>query len=159
MTVGSNEAWTSASQNPNDQINAGGYDPLDSRVMVNVSGIYQLPGSVSFSSRLAHYSGQPLRRVYQLTRTIVPGLGQTSQDVQLAPRGTFRRPDQTLWDVRVGRQFRGARGATIEPLLEVYNVLNENGSLTEVETVGPTLGFISRNIDGRLVRFSVRVGF
>jgi len=61
--------------------------------------------------------------------------------------------------VRVGRQFRGARGATIEPLLEVYNVLNENGSLTEVETVGPTLGFISRNIDGRLVRFSVRVGF
>jgi hypothetical protein len=44
-------------------------------------------------------------------------------------------------------------------MVEIYNLLNENGSLSEVETVGPTLGNISRNIDGRLVRFSVKVGF
>jgi hypothetical protein len=159
VTVGSNKSWSSASLNPNDQINAGGYDPLDSRVMANVSGIYQLPGAVSFSSRIAYYTGQPLRRVYQLTRTVVPALGQTSQDIQLAPRGTFRRPDQTLWDLRVGRTFKGTGGTTVEPLFEIYNVLNDNGSLTEVETVGASLGRISRNIDGRLVRFSVRVAF
>ena len=126
--------------------------------MLNVSAISQLPGGVSLSSRFAHYSGQPLRRVYQLTRALVPALGQTSQDVQLVERGEFRRPYQTLWDVRVGRRF-ATRGTTIEPIVEVYNLLNENASLTEVETVGPTLGRISRNIDGRLVRFSVRVGF
>jgi hypothetical protein len=159
LTVGSNKSSSSASLNPNEQINADGYDPLDSRVMLNVSAISQLPGGISLSSRFAHYSGQPLRRVYQLTRTVVPGLGQTSQDVQLVPRGEFRRPDQTLWDVRLGRRFTSVRGTTIEPLFEIYNLLNENASLTEVETVGPTLGRISRNIDGRLVRFSVRVGF
>ncbi|HEY8550292.1 MAG TPA: TonB-dependent receptor [Vicinamibacterales bacterium] len=159
VTIGSNKSSSSASLNPNDQINAYGYDPLDSRVMVNTSAIAPLPGGFSFSSRFAHYSGQPLRRIYQLTRTIVPELGQTSQDVQLAPRGEYRRPDQTLWDVRVGRRFQGLRGTTIEPLFEIYNLLNENASLTEVETVGPSLGRISRNIDGRLLRFSVRVSF
>jgi hypothetical protein len=159
VTVGRNKASSSASLNPNDRINADGYDPLDSRVMLNVSAISNLPGGISLSSRFAHQTGQPLRRVYQLTRTIVPGLGQTSQDVQLVPRGEFRRGDQTLWDVRVGRRFTTGRGTTVEPIFEVYNLLNENASLTEVETVGPTLGRISRNIDGRLARFSVRVGF
>lgn len=159
VTVGSNRTKGTASLNPNDAINADGYDPLDSRVIVNVSGIYQLPWALSLSSHLAHYSGQSLRRVYQLTRAIVPGLGQTSQDVQLAPRGEFRRPDQTLWDVRLGRRFATGRRSSVEPLVEVYNLLNENGSLSEVETVGPTLGRISRNIDGRLVRFSLKVTF
>lgn len=158
-TFGRNKASSSASLNPNDQINADGYDPLDSPVLLNVSAISRLPGDISFSSRFAYATGQPLRRVYQLTRTIVPGLGQTSQDVQVAPRGEYRKGDQTLWDVRVGRRFAAVRGASIEPLFEIYNLLNENASLTEVETVGPSLGRISRNIDGRLVRFSVRVTF
>jgi hypothetical protein len=127
-------------------------------VLLNVSAISHLPGGISLSSRFAYATGQPLRRVYQLTRTIVPGMGQTSQDVQVAPRGEYRKPDQTLWDVRVGRRF-ATGGSTIEPLFELYNLLNENASLTEVETVGPTLGRISRNIDGRLARFSVRVTF
>jgi hypothetical protein len=159
VTVGSNRTFTAASFNPNDHINAGGYDPLDSRVMLNLSGIYELPWAIQFSSRLAYYSGQPLRRVYQMTPAIVPGLRQSSQDVQLLERGDVRKPAQSLWDVRFGRRFTGRGGLSIEPLVEIYNVLNENASLTEVETVGPTLGRISRNIDARLARFSVRVSF
>jgi hypothetical protein len=159
VTVGSNKAATSASRNPNDLLNAAGYDPLDSHVIVNLSGIYQLPWAFNVSSHLAFYSGQPLRRVYTISPTIAPGLRQTTQDILLVPTGTYRKPDQTLLDVRFGRKFRGGNGLSFEPLLEVYNVLNENGSLTEVEQVGPSLGRISRNIDGRLVRFSVKVGF
>lgn len=159
VTVGSNKAATSASTNPNDLINASGYDLLDSRVIVNMSGIYRLPWSIDVSSHLAFYSGQPLRRIYTITRTVVPALRQTSQDVQLVPAGDFRKPDQTLLDVRVGRRFRQAGSLTFEPLFEVYNLLNENASVTEVETVGPALGRISRNIDGRLVRLGVKVSF
>ena len=44
--------------------------------------------------------------------------------------------DQTLLDVRVGRRSTVSRGLSFEPLVEVYNLLNENASLTEVETVG-----------------------
>jgi hypothetical protein len=159
VTVGRNKAATSASRNPNDLINSSGYDPLDSRVILNLSGIYRLPWAVNFSSHFAYYSGQPLRRVYTISPSIVPGLRQTNQDVLLVPTGTYRKPDQTLLDVRLGRKFTGPTGISFEPQIEVYNLLNENGSLTEVEQVGASLGRISRNIDGRLVRFSLRVGF
>jgi hypothetical protein len=70
-----------------------------------------------------------------------------------------KRRRAPLRGLRGKRQFRRGDGVTIEPLLEIYNVLNENGSITEVEQVGAALGRISRNIDGRLVRISLKVGF
>lgn len=159
VTVGTNKSAPVASNNPNDQINAAGYDLLDSRVIVNFSGVYRLPWSLTVSGHLAHYGGLPLRRIYTVTRTVVPTLRQTSQDVHLLPAGEVRKPDQTLLDIRLGRRFQGARGLAIEPLLEIYNLFNENASVQEVEQVGPALGRISRNIDGRLVRFGVKVSF
>jgi hypothetical protein len=89
----------------------------------------------------------------------VPELRQASQDVLLVPTGDVRKPNQTLLDLRVGRRFEGSRGLSIEPLFEIYNLLNENASVSEVETVGTALGRISRNIDGRLVRVSLKVSF
>ena len=53
-------------------------------------------------------SGQPLRRIYTVTRTVVPELRQASQDVLLVPTGDVRKPDQTLLDLRFGRRFQGA---------------------------------------------------
>ena len=50
------------------------------------------------------------------------------------PTGDVRKPNQTLLDLRFGRRFQGAGGLSLEPLLEVYNVLNENASVAEVET-------------------------
>jgi hypothetical protein len=159
LTVGRNRASISASLNPNDQINSTGYDPLDSRVIANLSGIYQLPWRINLSSHFAYYSGQPLRRVYTVTPSNAPGLRQTSQDVLLVPTGTYHRPNQSLLDLRIGRRFgHGIRG-TVEPSIDIYNLLNENGSITEVEQVGASLGRISRNIDGRLVRVTLKVGF
>ncbi len=158
VTLGRNKVHTSASRNPNDQINASGYDPLDSRVMVNLSGIYSLPWNLQASAHFAHYSGQPLNRIYTVTRTVVPELRQASQNVLLLPAGEVRKDDQSLLDLRLGRRFL-VRGLTIEPLVEIYNVLNENASLTEVEQVGPALGRISRNLDARLLRLGVKVNF
>ncbi|MGI8672621.1 MAG: TonB-dependent receptor [Luteitalea sp.] len=159
VTAGRNQADTSASSNPNDRINSAGYDLLDSRVIVNVSGIYQLPWQLSASAHFAHYAGQPLRRIYTVTRAIVPELRQVSQDVQLLPAGDVRKPNQSLLDLRFGRRFSIGRGTTAEPLLEVYNVLNENASVTEVEQVGAALGRISRNLDARLVRVGFKITF
>jgi outer membrane receptor protein involved in Fe transport len=158
VTVGWNKAQTSASTNPNDRINTDGYDLLDTRVIVNTSGAYRLPWSLNLSGHLAYYTGQPLRRIYTVTRTIVPTLRQASQDVLLVPTGDVRKPNQTLLDLRLGRQFNSG-GLTWEPLLEIYNLTNENASVTEVETVGPALGRISRNIDARLVRLGLKVSF
>ncbi|HTU99102.1 MAG TPA: hypothetical protein VMF13_01080, partial [Luteitalea sp.] len=80
------------------------------------------------------------------------------QNVLLLPTGDVRKENQSLLDLRIGRRFR-AGGLTIEPLVELYNVFNENASLTEVEQVGPALGRISRNLDARLLRLGVKVNF
>jgi hypothetical protein len=37
--------------------------------------------------------------------------------------------------------------------------LNENAAIDEVQTVGPALGRISRNVDGRTLRFAARFLF
>ena len=159
VTFGKNTANTSASTNPNDRINSEGDDLLDSRVIVNLSAIYQLPWQLQAAAHFAHYDGQPLRRIYTVTRTVAPTLRQVSQDVLLLPTGEERKPDQSLLDLRLGRRFSLGRGLTVEPLLEVYNVLNENASVTEVEQVGAALGRISRNVDARLLRLGVKVQF
>ena len=159
LTLGSNTADTAASRNPNDYINSAGYDLLDSKVIVNLSGIYQFPWQLQASAHFAHYGGQPLRRIYTVTRTVAPTLRQVSQDVLLIPTGDVRKPDQSLLDLRLGRRFEIGGGLTVEPLFEVYNLLNENASVTEVEQVGPALGRISRNLDARLVRLGFKVEF
>ncbi len=161
VTLGRNRATSlsAVGGNPNGYINADGFDLLDSPLIVNVSGIYQLPWQVSLSGHLGYYTGQPLRRLYTVTRTIAPTLRQVSQEVALLPAGDERKPNQTLLDLRVGRSFRLGRGLSVGPLLEVYNLLNENASVTEVEQVGPALGRVSRNLDGRLLRVGVKVAF
>lgn len=159
VTVGWNRVAGSASRNPNDRINTEGFDLLDSRVIANFSAVYRLPGAFDLSSHAAYFAGQPLRRIYTVTRTVLPALRQASQDVNLRPAGDVRKPNQTLLDIRLGRRFHTVYGLTAEPLLEIFNVLNENASVQEVEQVGTALGRISRNIDGRLVRFGVKVSF
>lgn len=159
VTVGWNRLEGSASRNPNDLINTRGFDLLDSRVIANFSALYRLPGAIDVSSHASFYGGQPLRRIYTVTRNVFPGLRQASQDVHLLPAGDARKPDQTLVDVRIGRRFHAGYGLTAEPLFEIFNLLNENASVQEVEQVGAALGRISRNIDGRLVRFGVKLTF
>jgi hypothetical protein len=63
-----------------------------------------------------------------------------------------------LLDLRLSKEFRVGR-LKLEPLLDIYNITNENAALRQVETVGPALGRISENIEGRLIRLGARVIF
>lgn len=148
-----------ASTNPNDHINACGYDDFDSKYMLNVSGVYRLPAGFNVSGHLVHSTGKPLGRAFIVTRAIVPNLTQVNQTVALLPRGELRRPAWTLLDLRLSREFRLGRGTSFELLLDVFNLLNENSALQEVETIGTALGRISQNIDGRLVRLGAKFSF
>ena len=88
----------------------------------------------------------------------MPTLTQVNQLVSLAPAGEYRRERLSLLDFRASKRFT-AGSTTIEPTLDVYNVLNENAAISEVETVGPALGRISRNVDGRTLRFGLKLQF
>jgi outer membrane receptor protein involved in Fe transport len=157
-TLGSHKECTSASTNPNDRIYSCGQHLFDSTHIGNVSGLYRLPGAVMLSGHYQYKTGQPLRRTFTVTRAQVPTLTQVNQLVNLAPAGEFRRETLALLDFRVSKRFT-AGATTFEPTLDVYNVLNENAAISEVETVGPALGRISRNVDGRTFRFGLKLQF
>lgn len=157
-TLGSHKECTSASTNPNDRINNCGYHLFDSTHIGNFSGLYRLPGEVMLSGHYQYKTGQPLRRDFTVTRALVPNLTQVNQRVLLSASGEVRKESLSLLDFRVTKRFR-IGNTSFEPTLDVYNVLNENAALSEVETVGPALGRISRNVDGRTVRVGARVQF
>jgi len=158
-TLGSHKECTSASTNPNDRINSCGNHLFDSTHIANVSGLYRLPGDVMLSGHYQYKTGQPLRRDVTVGRNLVPNLTQVSQRVLLSAAGEVRKESLALLDFRLTKRFNLGSNASFEPTLDVYNVLNENAALSEVETVGPALGRISRNVDGRTVRFGLRVQF
>ena len=158
-TLGSHKECTSASSNPNDRINSCGNHLFDSPHIVNLSGLYRLPGDVLLSGHYQYKTGQPLRRTFTVTRALVPNLTQVNQLVSLAEAGAVRRESVTLFDLRLSKRFRIGTAKTMEPTLDLYNLLNENAAISEVETVGPALGRISRNVDGRTIRFGLKVQF
>jgi hypothetical protein len=160
FTISSNKdcANGAASTNPNDAINACGYSQFDSKYLLNVSAIYRFPGDINASTHLQYASGKPQARDFVVTRTEVPGLTQVTQRVTLVPAGDLRYPSWTLLDFRISRPFRRGR-VTIEPMLDLYNALNESATLSQVITVGPALGEVSENVDGRLLRIGARIRF
>jgi hypothetical protein len=61
--------------------------------------------------------------VYPVTTSIVPGLTQVTQNVQVAARGEFRYPWQNLVDLRLTKIFR-SNGLRFEPRVDLYNIFN-----------------------------------
>lgn len=52
-----------------------------------------------------------------------------------------------------------ARSLIFEPTLDAYNLLNENAAINQVQIVGPALGQIVQNVDGRTIRFGATLQF
>ena len=61
-------------------------------------------------------------------------------------------------DIRVSKRF-GRGSFSIEPTVDSYNLLNENDDINQVQIVGPALGQIVQNVDGRTVRFGLTLQF
>ena len=159
FTVSSWKQCANASTDPNVLINNCGYSPYDSRYMTNISGVYNLPKGFNISSHLNYDSGKPLQTLYTLTSAVVPGLVQGQDTVALLPQGARRYPGYSLLDVRISRTFKIKERGSIEPMIEIYNLLNQNAPFSEVQTVGPSLGHISTTLDGRLTRLGIKAAF
>jgi hypothetical protein len=145
--------------NPNILINHLGYSDLDSTYQGRISGSYLLPGDIGLSGSYVHNTGQPLRRVFNVTRANVPNLTQVTQPVDLLPRGEVRATDQDVFDLRVSRTFKAGRRLRIEAVADLYNLTNGNQAISQVETVGSRLGRPSLILNGRLVRLGTKLLF
>jgi Carboxypeptidase regulatory-like domain len=144
--------------NPNNRINNEGNIGFDSPYQIRGGFNYRLPAAFQLSGSIREASGLPQTRVYTVTTSVVPGLTQVTQNVQVAERGEFRYPWVNLVDLRVARTFTIGK-TRIEPTLDLFNVFNNNAVTSAVTTVGPSLGRPSAIVMGRLLRLGGRMTF
>src|SRR5207248_8324262 len=145
--------------NPNVLINNRGNIGFDSTYQIRGGFSYRLPYDVQVSGTIREATGLPRQRTYTVTTTVVPGLTQVNQTVQVAPRGEFRYPWQNLVDLRLTKIFRLANGVRVEPTVDVYNIFNNNAVTSAVTTIGPSLGRPSAIVMGRLLRVGGHMTF
>ena len=119
---------------------------------VRVSAVFQ-------SSPNAPTNGDDtLPNTYIVNRSIVPGLTQTSVNVQLNEPGSSYRERINQLDLTIGKDMR-IGGARLLPRIEFFNLLNASPVLAETTTFGPALGRPTSVLLARFFRINMRVDF
>jgi outer membrane receptor for Fe3+-dicitrate len=144
--------------NPNLRINNYGAVGFDAPYQIRAGFSYRLPADVQLSGSIREQSGLPETRTYPVTTAQVPGLTQVTQNVQVAPRGEYRFPWVNIVDLRVTKTFASG-DLRLEPIVDLFNIFNNNAITNAVQTVGPSLGRPSAIVMGRLFRVGARVNF
>lgn len=166
VTIGRNTGFYNGSSvtvdinNPNNLINALGVVPtaaFDSKYQIKANGAYPLPGGLRAAASLQLLSGQPLNRLWTVT-SAVTRLTQVNQPVFLVGHGNLRQEWQNLLDVRLSRGFTAGM-FKFEPTFDVYNLLNTNTPVSQVQQIGPSLGRPTAVLDGRMVRVGIKLEF
>ncbi len=160
LTIGRNEGDQDGGDlnNPNVRINNQGAVGFDAPYQIRGGFSYSLPADFQLSGSIRESSGLPQMRTHVGTTTQVPGRTQVTQNVQAAARGEFRYPWVNLVDLRVARVFRYGT-VKFEPMLDLFNVFNNNAVTNAVQTIGSSLGRPSAIVMGRLARIGGRITF
>ena len=95
----------------------------------------------------SHYTGFPELDTLTVSRNTV-ALTQVSQSLAVAPRGTSRLDDVNLLDLSARKTFRIGGNRTIEPLMELFNVLNASAVQGRATVLGPFLRLTQCAVDG-----------
>jgi hypothetical protein len=134
---------------------------------VQVSGTWQgYPGvptgtarqDVLYNSALNRVEDPSLNVNYIVDRTIVPNLTAASVTVPLIPPGSSYLDRMNQVDVRLARKFT-VRRVQAQGQFDIFNVLNANTILGEVETFGTSLHRPTAILQGRLFAAGVQLTF
>jgi hypothetical protein len=150
-----NPGTTTDFNNPNYQLNRD-----DSVVFTDIpwtftlSGSYELPYAVAVSGKYTARAGDPLSRTLNLS-----GLPQGGETIFVQPRGEDRTESVTRFvDIRFAKRFT-MRGSRLEGMLDVFNLLNANHVVGQVESIGSTIGRPNRILAPRIIRLGVTARF
>ena len=145
---------------PNDLrfCDEGEYD-IPFRTSFKLAASYPLPFDIQVGANFQTSPGGERGIGYQVTRSIVPTLTQTSVTVQLNEPGTLFNDRINQLDFTIGRNFRFGRTAQVRPELAVFNVLNANPVLNVTNTFGPAFDRVNAILEPRLVRLGLTLRF
>jgi hypothetical protein len=126
-------------------------------VSFKLSGTYEAMYGIRLSATAQHFTGFPEDVTVLVTGTTV-ALTQVSQSIRVQPRGDSRLPDTNMLDISAKKNFRYGR-YSVEPGVDVFNVLNASPIQLRITQLGTTFGRPSRILAPRLVRFSLNMTF
>jgi hypothetical protein len=154
-TIATTDARTAVfGRDPNDLTNARGRMPNDRPHMFRVMGTVDVPRTgLMIGASLQYFSGKPWAASAQIA------LPQGDQRIQLESRGARRLSSQSLLDLRLSRPIYTGRGARIDLLVDVLNVLNDNAEeeLATDTLFSPNFGLPTVFMDPRRAMIAVRL--
>ena len=95
---------------------------------------------------------------YNVTRSLLPALVQSSVTVPLIQPGTKYLPRMNQLDVRFGKVVKIGR-VRLRGQFDVFNATNSSSILDVGETFGPALDRVNQILPGRVLGLSMRVDF
>ncbi len=132
---------------------------------VKLTSVVPLPWSLRASASLQNLPGPEIRAQYVATTAeIALGLGRplagraTTATIELIAPDTVFGPRTTQLDFRVSRSFMAGR-MRVQPMLDLYNALNSNATLTLNTRYGSQWLRPTRIMDGRIAKLGVQVDF
>ena len=120
--------------NPNTLINSRGRLFFDRAYVAKVAAYYTTPLGLHLGSVISYFDGLPFGR-----KLIIPDFNQGPFFVMATPRGEpggFRTQYNLTFDQRISREF-DIGSAQLSLMLDVFNLLNLNKSLSEFDISGP----------------------
>ena len=121
----------------------------------SLSGSYNLPYDIILAAKYTARAGDPRIRALSVT-----GLVQGTTVVRVAQRGDDRAEAITKFvDLSVSKRFRFGQVGSIEPVLQLFNVLNDNAVYNYQERIGGSYGRPTQLLAPRLIRIGVNVNF
>ncbi len=141
-------------------VDGGQYAPgvgdvfLNSKWQVSASGAYVLPQDVHLAVSVFGRQGYPLPPFRQVA------LGFDQLRVLVTPEVDTYRLDN-IWntDLRIARAFQ-VRGARLELIGDIFNLLNANTELARVRNAdAANYRALAQNLSPRILRIGVRAGF
>ena len=143
--------------NPNFQ-HRRGVLATDVPFQAKAMGTYTLPFKIQLSGSTQFNKGFPERQTVSVGRNTV-NLTQTTQVLDIAPRGVTRLPSITMVDLSIRREFNLTENTTVKPIIDILNVANINTTTARITQLGPTFGRVGGMVRGRLIRLGLNVNF
>lgn len=125
-------------------------------IQFKLAGTYALPYGVRLGANFQSQPGAERIIDYAVVRSILPTLTQTSVNVRLNEPGTEYNARVNQLDLTLSKSFKNG-GIDIRPEVAVFNVLNANPVLVQINTFGPSLGNVTTILNPRVLRLGVNV--
>ncbi len=129
------------------------------QTVFKLSGTYPLPYGIRLSGTFQHTPGNERTITYQVTRTQLPTLVQTSVNIRLNEPGSVYNDTVNQLDFSLMKNFRAGHGVDLRPDVSLFNLLNANPVLTQTNAFGSALGNAVTILAPRMLRVGLTVKF